>query len=92
MNSILVVDDEPDIVALISYNLKKAGYAVSSASDGEEALASVREGRFDLIVLDLMLPGIHGMERCRILRAALEKPAHTRPGRPLRPTDSRPRE
>ncbi len=69
MNSILVVDDEPDIVALISYNLKKAGFAVSSASDGEEALASVREGRFDLIVLDLMLPGIHGMELCRILRA-----------------------
>jgi len=68
MNSILVVDDEPDIVALISYNLKKAGFAVSSASDGEEALASVREGRFDLIVLDLMLPGIHGMELCRILR------------------------
>jgi phosphate regulon transcriptional regulator PhoB len=68
MNSILVVDDEPDIVALISYNLKKTGFAVSSASDGEEALASVREGRFDLIVLDLMLPGIHGMELCRILR------------------------
>ena len=65
---ILIVDDEPDITELVSYNLKKAGYAVASASDGEEALARVREDRFDLIVLDLMLPGIHGMELCRILR------------------------
>jgi phosphate regulon transcriptional regulator PhoB len=68
MKSVLVVDDEPDIVALVSYNLKKAGFAVSSASDGEEALARVRGGRFDLIVLDLMLPGLHGMELCRILK------------------------
>ncbi len=69
MKSILVVDDEPDIVELVSYNLKKAGFAVSSAADGEEALAIVRGSRFDLIVLDLMLPGIHGMEFCRILRS-----------------------
>ncbi len=69
MKSILVVDDEPDIVELVSYNLKKAGFAVSSAADGEEALAIVRGTRFDLIVLDLMLPGIHGMEFCRILRS-----------------------
>ncbi len=69
MKSVLVVDDEPDIVELVSYNLKKAGFAVSSAADGEEALAIVRGSRFDLIVLDLMLPGIHGMEFCRILRS-----------------------
>jgi phosphate regulon transcriptional regulator PhoB len=68
MKSILVVDDEPDIVELVSYNLKKAGFAVSSAADGEEALTIIRASRFDLIVLDLMLPGIHGMELCRILR------------------------
>ena len=67
-HKILIVDDEPDITELVSYNLKKAGYAVTSASDGEEALSQVREDRFDLIVLDLMLPGIHGMELCRILR------------------------
>jgi phosphate regulon transcriptional regulator PhoB len=66
--NILVVDDEPDIAELVSYNLKKAGYTVASALDGEEALSRVREDRFDLIVLDLMLPGIHGMELCRILR------------------------
>ncbi len=66
--NILIVDDEPDITELLSYNLKKAGFTVAGASDGEEALAQVRDGRFDLIVLDLMLPGIHGMDLCRILR------------------------
>ena len=69
MKSILVVDDEPDIAALVSYNLKKVGFSVKSAADGEEALARIRESRFDLLVLDLMLPGIHGMELCRILRS-----------------------
>lgn len=65
---ILVVDDEPDIVELVSYNLKKEGFQVSSASDGEEALAKIRKGRFDFLILDLMLPGLQGMELCRILR------------------------
>jgi phosphate regulon transcriptional regulator PhoB len=65
---ILIVDDEPDIVELISYNLKKEGFPVVIAEDGEEALKKVREGPLDLIILDLMLPGIHGMELCRILR------------------------
>ncbi|NJD55682.1 MAG: response regulator [Nitrospirae bacterium] len=65
---LLVVDDEPDIVELVSYNLKKEGFDVSSASDGEEALSLVRKGNFDLLILDLMLPGIQGMELCRILR------------------------
>jgi len=68
VQKILVVDDEPDIIELVSYNLKKAGYSVVSASDSEEALSQVRKDRFDLIVLDLMLPGIHGIELCRILR------------------------
>jgi phosphate regulon transcriptional regulator PhoB len=72
---ILIIDDEPDIIELVSYNLKKAGYSVVSAADGEEALSRVREDRFDLIVLDLMLPGIHGMELCRIFRNN-EKTAH----------------
>jgi phosphate regulon transcriptional regulator PhoB len=65
---ILIVDDEPDIVQLISYNLKKEGFHIATALDGEEALKKVREGHLDLIILDLMLPGIHGMELCRILR------------------------
>ena len=65
---ILVVDDETDLLDLISYNLTKDGFEVSTASDGEEALSDIRKTRYDLVVLDLMLPGIQGMELCRILR------------------------
>ncbi len=65
---ILVVDDEADLVDLISYNLKKEGFSVDSALDGETAFAKIKKGRYDLVVLDLMLPGIQGMELCRILR------------------------
>lgn len=68
MKKILVVDDEPDIVELVSYNLKKEGFEVSSASDGEEALKEIRKGKYEALILDLMLPGIQGMELCRILR------------------------
>ena len=62
------MDDEPDIVELVGYNLKKEGYSVSSAIDGEEALNKIRNGNFDVMVLDLMLRGIQGVELCRILR------------------------
>ena len=65
---ILVVDDEPDIVELVSYNLKKEGFHVSAAADGEEGLAKIRKGRVDFLILDLMLPGLQGAELCRILR------------------------
>jgi phosphate regulon transcriptional regulator PhoB len=67
-NKILIVDDEPDIVDLVSYNLKKDGFRVTTASDGEQALHKVRKDKFDLVVLDLMLPGIQGVELCRIIR------------------------
>jgi phosphate regulon transcriptional regulator PhoB len=66
---ILVVDDEPDIVEIVTYNLKKEGFLVSSASDGEEALDLIRKNHFDLAVLDLMLPGIQGVDLCRTIRA-----------------------
>jgi phosphate regulon transcriptional regulator PhoB len=65
---ILVVDDEADIVELVSYNLKKEGFSVDSALNGETALGKIRKNKYDLVVLDLMLPGIQGMELCRILR------------------------
>ena len=65
---ILVVDDENDIIELLSYNLVKEGFDVSSSSDGEEALTKIRKEAFDLAVLDLMLPGIQGIELCRILK------------------------
>jgi len=66
--NILVVDDEADLVELVSYNLKKEGFIVDSASDGETALTKIRKGKYGLLILDLMLPGIQGMELCRILR------------------------
>jgi len=66
--NVLVVDDEADLVELVSYNLKKEGFAVDSASDGEEALSKIRKKKYDLLILDLMLPGLQGMELCRILR------------------------
>jgi phosphate regulon transcriptional regulator PhoB len=65
---ILIVDDEPDILELISYNLKKEGFEVSTASDGNEALVRIKKADFDFLILDLMLPGVQGMELCRILR------------------------
>jgi two-component system phosphate regulon response regulator PhoB len=66
---ILVVDDEPDIVALVVYHLAKEGYRVSSASSGSEALATARRERPALIVLDLMLPGLSGFDVLEQLRA-----------------------
>ena len=68
MKTILVVDDEEDIVELVSYNLKKEGFAVDAAYDGETALKMVRSGPYDLIILDLMLPGVQGLELCRMIR------------------------
>jgi phosphate regulon transcriptional regulator PhoB len=65
---ILVIDDEADLVELVLYNLRKEGFSVDSASDGESALKKVRKGTYDLLILDLMLPGIQGTELCRILR------------------------
>lgn len=67
---IIVVDDEPDLINLITYNFRKEGFHVTSAADGEEALDAIRKGNFDLIILDLMLPGIQGMDLCRILKSS----------------------
>lgn len=66
---ILVVDDEESILQFVSYNLKKEGYDVTTASNGDRALALAETERFDLIVLDIMLPGADGYEVCRRLRA-----------------------
>ncbi len=66
---ILVVDDEPDIVALVVYHLAKEGYRVSSAASGTEALATARRERPSLVVLDLMLPGLSGFEVLEQMRA-----------------------
>ncbi|MDD5247022.1 MAG: response regulator [Candidatus Omnitrophica bacterium] len=65
---ILIVDDEKDIVKMLDYNLKKDGYRVISASDGEDALDLAGREHPDLIVLDLMLPGLDGLEVCKTLK------------------------
>jgi two-component system, OmpR family, phosphate regulon response regulator PhoB len=65
---VLVVDDEPDITALVAYHLAKAGYRVSTAANGSDALRAAREERPDVVVLDLMLPGASGYEVLQELR------------------------
>lgn len=65
---ILAVDDEADMLRLVTYNLRKQGYVVDEAREGEEALRLVRERPYQLVVLDLMLPGLSGMEICRIMK------------------------
>jgi two-component system, OmpR family, alkaline phosphatase synthesis response regulator PhoP len=68
MSKILVVDDEPSIVDVLTYNLTKAGHQPIVARDGERALELAHAEHPDLVILDLMLPGIDGLEVCRALR------------------------
>lgn len=68
MPKILVVDDEPDALEVLEFNLKNAGYEVTTADDGETALKKARQQLPDLILLDLMLPEIDGLEVCKLLR------------------------
>lgn len=67
--SILVVDDEASITTLIAYNLEVAGYQTDIAHDGEAALEKIKAGNYALVVLDLMLPKLSGIEVCQRLRA-----------------------
>jgi two-component system, OmpR family, response regulator len=71
---ILLVDDEQSVQTLLSYPLRKDGYQVTSALDGREALERFGEGRFDLVILDLMLPKLDGVEVCRRLRRSSQVP------------------
>ncbi|HTY81999.1 MAG TPA: response regulator transcription factor [Dehalococcoidales bacterium] len=68
MYKILVVDDDKNIIEVLKYNLVKEGYAVSTAEDGIKALELARKEKPDLIILDIMLPGLDGFELCRIIR------------------------
>ncbi len=65
---VLIVEDETDLVKLLKYNLEKEGFRVSYATDGAVALSEVRRDPPDLVILDLMLPGLDGLEVCRQLR------------------------
>jgi two-component system alkaline phosphatase synthesis response regulator PhoP len=70
---ILVVDDEKDILELIDFNLSKNGYRVRTVTSGEEALDLIKENDYDLIILDLMLPGVDGFDICKIIKADKHK-------------------
>ena len=74
MTRVLVVEDSPDIARLVQRSLLLEGYEVDVANDGRGALAVVRDSPPDLIVLDLMLPDIDGMEICRRVRARPSRP------------------
>lgn len=74
MKHILVVDDEPALVKGLRLSLEQEGFLVSTAADGREALEKVTAGRFDLIVLDLMLPGVDGLTVCREVRKQAQTP------------------
>jgi DNA-binding response OmpR family regulator len=72
--TVLLVDDEATLVATLRYNLEREGYRVVTASDGEKALSAARRERPDVVLLDLMLPVIDGLEVCRILRRETSVP------------------
>ena len=67
--TVLVADDDEDILQLVSFRLERAGYNVVTAGDGQQALAAAREHKPDLAVLDVMMPGLNGYEVTRQLRA-----------------------
>src|SRR5690606_22076757 len=66
--SVLIVEDEDDIRELVQYNLGRDGFSVVVAKTGEEALSVIEQKNPDLVLLDIMLPGIDGLEVCRILK------------------------
>src|SRR6188472_1273428 len=73
-STILLVDDEDAVQKLLAYPLERDGFKVVQARDGEEALARFAEQRFDLVVLDVMLPKLDGLEVCKRLRATSNVP------------------
>jgi two-component system, OmpR family, response regulator len=74
LKSVLVVEDEPTLVATLRYNLEREGHKVLTATDGETGLALARSHHPDIVLLDLMLPGMSGIEVCRILRRETSVP------------------
>ena len=66
---VLIADDEPNIVISLEFLMKREGYEVSVARDGDEALAAIRRDRPDLVLLDVMMPGKSGFDVCQAVRA-----------------------
>ncbi|GMA64809.1 hypothetical protein GCM10025859_52490 [Alicyclobacillus fastidiosus] len=75
MTKILVVDDDPHIRELVSLNLERAGFDVEEATDGVAALALIESTRFDMAVVDVMMPKLDGWELCREIRAFSHSPS-----------------
>ncbi|MEM7531828.1 MAG: response regulator transcription factor [Chloroflexota bacterium] len=73
-HSVLVVEDEPTLLETLEYNLERQGYTVLTASNGFDALKIAREAQPDMLVLDIMLPGLDGLEVCRTLRQEMNVP------------------
>src|SRR4051812_30731264 len=71
---ILIVEDERDILQLLKYNLTKEGYQIFTAKDAESALPLVYKSKPDLIILDIMLPKMDGLELCRVIRRDTQTP------------------
>ena len=71
---VLIVEDEPVLLETLAYNLTRQGYTVETATDGQNALDVARQSLPDLIVLDIMLPGLDGFEVCRVLRQEMNTP------------------
>ena len=69
MSRILVAEDDPDIAELVAHHLSRAGYMTEIVALGGDVLGKVRENPPDLLILDLMLPGMNGLEVCRALRS-----------------------
>jgi DNA-binding response OmpR family regulator len=74
MKKILIVEDEPTLVATLRYNFEREGFQVTTATDGELAISAARDERPDIIILDLMLPKMDGLEVCRVLRRDMATP------------------
>ena len=73
-NKILICDDEPSIRQLLKYNLTKSNYLVSEAASAEEALQKIDKEHYDLLILDIMLPGMDGLELCGIIQQKYSTP------------------
>ena len=74
MSSVLVVDDDPGVLDVVSFMLRREGYDVDEETEGKAALAAARDRRYDIVILDVMLPGMSGTDICRELRAESDVP------------------
>ncbi len=68
VSKIIVIEDDPDINRLVAYNLRKEGFVVEQAFDGDEATERLKSGYFNIVILDIMLPGVNGFDICKDIK------------------------